>query len=72
MHCSSCHWITVSSIGYLAGEVTVYNSLYTDIDEATKHKIEKVDSQQGITTGLAGETGHQCSYILRCVELKTA
>ena len=28
--------------------------------------------RQRITTGLAGETGHQCSYILRRVELKTA
>ena len=30
------------------------------------------DSQQGITTRLAGETGHWCSYILWHVELKTA
>ena len=31
----------------------------------------QADRRQGITTGLAGETGHQCSYILRRVELKT-
>ena len=24
----------------------------------------QADSRQGITTGLAGETGHRCSYIL--------
>ena len=42
MHCRSFHWITINSIGCLAGEVNVYDSLYTDIDEATKHKIEKV------------------------------
>ena len=32
----------------------------------------QADSRQGITTRLAGETGHRCSYILRRVELKTA
>ena len=32
----------------------------------------QADSQQGITTELVGETGHQCSYILWHVELKTA
>ena len=30
------------------------------------------DSQQGITTGLAGETEHRCSYILWYVEPKTS
>ena len=29
-------------------------------------------ARQRITTGLAGETGHRCNYILRRVELKTA
>ena len=32
----------------------------------------QADRWQGITTGLVGETGHRCSYILRHVELKTA
>ena len=32
----------------------------------------KADRRQGITTGLAGETGYRFSYILRRVELKTA
>ena len=32
----------------------------------------QADSQQGITTRLAGDTLHQCSYILQHVELKTA
>ena len=32
----------------------------------------QADSWQRITTRLAGETGHQCSYILWHVELKTA
>ena len=32
----------------------------------------QADRRRGITTGLAGETGHQGSYILRRVELKTA
>ena len=32
----------------------------------------QADSQQGITTGLAGENGHRCSYILWYVEPKTA
>ena len=33
---------------------------------------DQANSQQGITTGLAGETGHRCSYILGRVELKKA
>ena len=33
---------------------------------------DQAGSQQGITTGLAGETGNRCSYILWYVELKTA
>ena len=33
---------------------------------------DQADSWQGIYTRLAGDTGHQCSYILWYLELKTA
>ena len=33
---------------------------------------DQADSRQGITIGLAGETGHRSSYILWHVQLKTA
>lgn len=42
VHSRSCHWITVSSIGCQPGEVDIYDSLYRDIDDATRRKIEKV------------------------------
>jgi len=42
LHCRGCHWITVSTIGCHPGEVDVYDSLYTDVDDNTKCKIEKV------------------------------
>ena len=42
VHCRSCHWITVSSIGCQPGKVDIYDSLYQDIDNATRCKIEKV------------------------------
>ena len=32
-HCHQCHWITVSSIECKTGEVNVYDSLYSDLDE---------------------------------------
>ena len=42
LHCCSCHWITVCTIGCQPGEVYVYDSLYKDADNGTKHKVEKV------------------------------
>jgi len=39
MHCHGCHWITVSC---KPGEVDVYDSLYTDVDDNANCKIEKV------------------------------
>jgi len=39
MHCQGCQWITVSS---KPGEVDVYGSLYTDVDDNTKCKVKKV------------------------------
>ena len=42
VHSRSCHWITVSSIGCQPGEVDIYDSLYRDIDDATRRRIEKV------------------------------
>jgi len=32
----------VSSVGCKAGEVDVYDSLYSDLDEVTSHKLERV------------------------------
>jgi len=41
-HCRQCHWITVSSIMCKSGEVNVYDSLYSDLDEITKRKLKRV------------------------------
>ena len=41
MHYRGCHGITVSTIGCQPGEINVYDSLYTDVDENTKCKIKK-------------------------------
>ena len=42
LHCRSCHWITVSTIGCQPNEVNVYDSLYTNVDDGTKRQVEKV------------------------------
>lgn len=39
-HCRSNHWITVSTLGCQPGEIKVYDSLYDDVDVATK--LEKI------------------------------
>ena len=45
LHCSQRHqWITVSTIGCMNGEVKIYDTLFKDIDENTKDKIEKTFS----------------------------
>ena len=41
-HCRSNHWITVSTMGCKDGEVSVYDSLYTELDSVTKNNIEKM------------------------------
>jgi len=48
-HCCQCHWITVSSIGCKPGEVKVYNSLYSDLDETAKCKLKRVFGFSKIT-----------------------
>ena len=49
-HSHQCHWITVSSVGCKAGEINVYDSLYSDQDEVTKCKVQRVlGSSTGIT-----------------------
>ena len=35
VHCQGCHWIAVSTIGCQPGEINVYDSLYTDVDDNT-------------------------------------
>ena len=35
------HWITVATIRCRYGEVKVYDSLYNEVDTATKNKLEK-------------------------------
>jgi len=41
LHCCSSHWITASSVGCQPGELMVYDSLFDDIDDGTKWKMEK-------------------------------
>ena len=49
-HSRQCHWITVSSVGCKTGEINVYDSLYSDLDEVTKCKEQRVfGSSTGIT-----------------------
>ena len=52
-HCRQCHWITVSSIGCKTGEVNVYDSLYSDLDEVTKCKTESVFGSASINVHFA-------------------
>ena len=49
LHCHQCHWITVSTIGCKDGEVNVYDSLYSDLDEVTKRKLMRVFGLSKIT-----------------------
>ena len=60
VHSRSNHWITVATIGCQRNEIKVYDSLYNEVDIATKNKLEKtfacdiqcivpkVQKQQGI------------------------
>ena len=49
-HSRQCHWITMSSVGCKTGEINVYDSLYSDLDEVTKCKVQRVlGSFTGIT-----------------------
>ena len=48
-HYCQCHWIIVSSIGCKAGEVNVYDSLYSDLDEVTKRRLMRVFGLSKIT-----------------------
>ena len=41
VHSRSNHWITVSTIDCQPGEIKVHNSLYDEVDAATKNKLEK-------------------------------
>ena len=41
VHSRSNHWITVVTIGCQHGKVKVYDSLYNEVDTATKNKLEK-------------------------------
>ena len=40
VHSRSNHWITASTIGCQPGEIEVYDSLYDEVDAATKNKLE--------------------------------
>ena len=42
MHCRMNHWITATTIGCEVGEVSVYDSLYSDIDNKTKESIQRI------------------------------
>lgn len=48
-HCCQCHWITLSTIGCKTGEVNIYDSLYSDMEEVTKCKVQRVFGSTGIT-----------------------
>ena len=48
-HCRQCHWITISSVGCKAGEVAVYDSLYSDLDEVTRHNLQRVFGLSNVT-----------------------
>ena len=43
-HCRTNHWTTASTIGCHEGEVCVYDSLYTSVDDITKKSISDVFS----------------------------
>ena len=47
-HCRGNHWVTVSTLGCDTNEVMVYDSLYTDIDIATKCSIQEVFNTSSI------------------------
>ena len=36
LHCRSCHWITVSTIGCQEEVVNIYDSMFTDVDDETQ------------------------------------
>ena len=38
-HCRGNHWITVSTVGNKHSEVTIFDSLYKDVDKSTNAKI---------------------------------
>ena len=42
MHCRMNHWITATTIGCEVGEVSVYDSLYSDIDNKTEESIQRI------------------------------
>ena len=48
-HCRNNHWITASTIGCKIGIVNIYDSLYTDIDQLTKSKVEETFPDLKIT-----------------------
>lgn len=39
IHCHSNHWIAVSSVGCMNGDVNVYDSIYSSLDENTKRMV---------------------------------
>ena len=39
----------MSTIGCKTGEVNIYDSLYSDLDEVTKCKVQRVFGSTGIT-----------------------
>ena len=42
LHCGGNHWCVVTSIGCSAGQVKVYDSLYTSIDQVTLNLISRL------------------------------
>ena len=54
-HCRTNHWTTASTIGCHEGEVCVYDSLYTSVDDITKKSIADVFS-------LVNRQVHNTSY----------
>ena len=53
-HCRGNHWITVSTIGCRGGEVRVYDTIFTSIDDNTKRSIKTIFSPSNITITAPG------------------
>ena len=47
-HCRGNHWVTVTTMGCENGGIYIFDSLYTDVDDLTKRKVEKLFSTPGI------------------------
>ena len=52
LHCRSNHWITISTVGCNHDEINIYDSLYANVDNATKDIIEKIFASSTITISL--------------------